>query len=199
MDFSPGKISRRRGAVPGVAQITTAFPGQADALCAALPSAAPLLLAMLRGEPPNTTAETAAGAFPALPVQPTGDTTPAPPPPGEARGGEYSEGEALVACRAIFGSTFKAAQPTQRRDKVEGTIGSDPDFLVRGHRPPLSYLGPTFPIGADSRHLRLLVFQAFAAALASGPEKLASADVQLEARDGDDKPEDRTALVSFQR
>lgn len=37
MSFAPGKVSRRRGAVPGVATLTVAHSAHADALCSALP------------------------------------------------------------------------------------------------------------------------------------------------------------------
>ena len=37
MSFAPGKQSRRRGAVPGVATLTVAHAAHADALCNALP------------------------------------------------------------------------------------------------------------------------------------------------------------------
>lgn len=117
MHFAAGKVSRRRGLVPGVGYVTCSSNVIADAICSALPAESPLLLHHFNQPDP------APGA-------------PVPPPPAPAVTAPSAaattlttvEEGCIIAIRADYGATFKTAQAPRRRDKLEGTIYSDPDY-----------------------------------------------------------------------
>ena len=126
--FHPGKLSRRRGSIPGLAILTCSLAAVADKLVAAFPTETPLLLHCL-GLP---TASPAVDGETPLPPPPPADL-PASAPPGH-----YGPGQGVAAARAVYVRTFRTAPSGPvagrgggrggGRDKLEGTIDDDDDY-----------------------------------------------------------------------